>query len=84
MAPELVLRIWHDSNMFSAHGSFSGCHVDSPKSQLGGAQGSRTLDPYSGMKLNSRRRLGKDALPFAAKVAERIAREVDEVLDHWR
>jgi len=35
-------------------------------------------------KLQSRRRLDKEALAFAEKVAERIAKEVDEVLDHWK
>ena len=35
-------------------------------------------------RLRSRRRLDREALALAEKVAERIAQEVDEVLNHWR
>lgn len=33
--------------------------------------------------LSSRRKLNDETLSFAAKVAGRIAQEVDEILDHW-
>jgi uncharacterized metal-binding protein len=35
-------------------------------------------------KLRSPRKLESEGLALAQKVAERIAREVDEVLEHWR
>lgn len=35
-------------------------------------------------KLQSRRKLESEGLTLAENVAGRIAREVDEVLDHWR
>jgi uncharacterized metal-binding protein len=34
-------------------------------------------------RLRSRRKLDKETLALAERVAERIAQEVDEVLDHW-
>jgi uncharacterized metal-binding protein len=34
-------------------------------------------------KLNSRRKLSDETLSVTAKVAERVAEEVDEVLRHW-
>lgn len=35
-------------------------------------------------KLSSRRKLDTETLSLAERVAERIAQEVDEILDHWR
>ena len=37
-----------------------------------------------GCSRSGRRKLDSGALALAVKVAERIAKEVDEVLDHWR
>lgn len=34
-------------------------------------------------KLSSRRKLDTETLSLAERVAERIAQEVDEILDHW-
>ena len=37
-----------------------------------------------GCSRSGRRKLDSDALGLAEKAAEKIAKEVDEVLDHWR
>jgi uncharacterized metal-binding protein len=34
-------------------------------------------------RLSSRRKLNEESLGIARKVAEKVAREVDEVLEHW-